>query len=215
MREQIAQHTIRRASLQGTQVNKSAARPAPTTEDDPYSEGDYDYSEPTRMPTSARKYNYPVQPAPVRQRQAAPPPAKRSIHPLIWLVAALLIMLLGWTAFNTLGSLVQSLQENATYGYPRTFQVDANVGHNGRTSHFICLNLRGEIQVIELQAGHPESAKIYTVLVLPADQDRVPCTLTFTDINGDGKTDMLVHIGNSTEIPMYNNGSTFQSQPPK
>ena len=215
MREQIAQQTYKRASLFTSQNGRSAAQPAPTTEDE-YNYEDGDYQQPsTRMPTSARKYHYPVQPAPVRQRQAAPPPAKRSIHPLIWLVAALLIMLLGWTAFNTLGSLVQSLQENATYGYPRTFQVDANVGHNGRTSHFICLNLRGEIQVIELQTGHPESAKIYTVLVLPPDQDRVPCTLTFTDINGDGKTDLLVHIGSSTEIPMYNNGTGFQSQPPK
>jgi len=151
----------------------------------------------------------------VQQQQALPPPVKRSIHPLVWLGAALFIMLVGWTAFNTLGSLLQAWQENATYGYPRTFQVEANVGHNGRTSHFICLNLRGEMQVIELQSGHPEAAKIYTVLVLPPDQDRVPCTLTFTDINGDGKTDMLVHIGSSTEIPMYNTGSGFQSQPPK
>ena len=123
------------------------------------------------------------------------------------------VMILGWTGLNALGSWIHDRQDDLTYGYPRTYQTDANVGHYGRVSHFLCLNLHGEIQVIELQKGHPEASKVYVIMLLPADQDHVPVTISFEDIRGSGKLDALVHVGN-TEIPMYNNGTSFQSQPP-
>src|SRR5207245_1375564 len=84
--------------------------------------------------------------------------------------------------------------------------------HYGRISHFLCVNLNGEIELIETQKGHPEVAKIYVVVVLPQDQAGLPVTISFQDINADGKLDALVHYG-STEIPLYNNCTTFQSQP--
>jgi hypothetical protein len=170
---------------------------------------DGDYQQPGRMPIVSRDYRK----APLLQREEAPP-AKRRLHWLIFVGLALFVMMIGWTGLNALGSFIQEKQDDLTYGYPRTYQTDQHVGHNGRVSHFLCLNFHGEIQVIELQSGHPEAAKIYTILVLPKNQDHVPCTLSFEDINGDGKVDLLVHIG-STEIPLYNNGTTFQSQPPK
>jgi hypothetical protein len=213
MREQIATYTAipKRAQAQAQYPQQGrAARPAPTTSDDVYGE-DGDYQQPTRMGTSARRY----QQLPMTQQNQLPPPdaEKKHIHWLVWVGIALFIMIAGWTGLNALGSFIHDRQDDLTYGYPRTYQTDANVGHYGRVSHFICLNLHGEIEVIETQPGHPEASKIYTVMVLPTDQDRVPVTITFEDINGDGKLDALVHIG-STEIPMYNNGTTFQSQPP-
>ncbi|SRR6266568_888081 len=239
MREQIAYRTVipKRSSLQqeqnlpasphragnyagvhpedlpqsSSQVRSRASKQASTTNGGRYDDiEDGDYGHPTRMPTSARRYNVPL----LRTRQEeAPPPEKRRIHPLIWVGLALCIMMIGWVAFNGLSSWIHDRQDDLTYGYPRTYQTDANVGHFGRVSHFICLNLHGEIQVIELQQRHPEAAKIYAVIVLPADQDRVPVTISFQDINGDNKIDALVHVG-GTEIPLYNNGVTFQSQPP-
>ncbi len=127
---------------------------------------------------------------------------------------ALLVMLTGWVLISLLGLWWQAKVEDWTYGNPRTYQTDADAGHGGRVSHFIVLNNHGEIEVIETQKGHPDAAKIYIVVVLPADQAGVPATISFQDMNGDGKIDGLVHIG-ATEIPLYNNGTEFQSQPPQ
>src|SRR6266568_2255566 len=102
LREQHADHNpvpgvkVRRASLNNQPTNQrtKAGQTAATTDDvfeDPYA-SDGDFQEPSRMPTNARKYQYP---APVRQPQAAPPPAKRRIHPLIYIGIALFIMLAG------------------------------------------------------------------------------------------------------------------------
>jgi len=195
------------SSVQG---RSRASRAAPTTNDDVSGE-DGDYQQPSRMGTSARRY----QPLPITPQKQLPPPEpeKKRIHWLVWVGMLLLVMIIGWTGLNALGSWIQEKQDDLTYGYPRTYQTVQNVGHNGRVSHFLCLNFHGEIQVIELQSGHPEAAKIYTILVLPKNQDHVPCTLSFEDINDDGKVDALIHVG-STEIPLYNNGSGFQSQPP-
>jgi hypothetical protein len=45
-----------------------------------------------------------------------------------------------------------------------------------------------------------------------AGADRIPATLTFADVNGDGKTDMIVHC-NGNEIVLYNDGHTFRQTP--
>jgi hypothetical protein len=216
MREQIA-HVYppvipKRASLPSQQPqyvqtrNRTADR---TTSDDVY--GEEDYQQPTRMPTSARRYQQ--LPRTPQQQLPPPEPERKRLSWLVWVGIVLCVMLIGWTGLNALGSFIHEKQDDFIYGFPRTYQTDQNVGHYGRVSHFICLNLHGEIEVIETQPGHPEASKIYTVLVLPKDQDRVPVTISFEDINGDGKVDALVHIG-ATEIPLYNNGVTFQSQPP-
>ena len=181
-----------------------------TTSDDMYSEED-NYSLPARVGTSVRN----IQKAPLtRPGREEAPPQKRHPHWLLFIGLAIFIMLIGWTGLNALGSFIHDRQNDIAYGFPRTYQIDANVGHFGRMSHFICLNLDGEIEVIELQQGHPEASKVYVILVLPADQDHVPVTISFQDINGDGKVDALVHVG-STEIPLYNNGTSFQPQPSK
>jgi len=240
MREQIANYTViqKRASLpalQGqyppasphraghyagvhpedqpytsVQVRSRAGRPTPTTIDDVSGE-DGDYQQPSRMGTSARRY----QQLPTTQQKQLPQSEleKQRLHWLVWAGGALCIMLLGWVGINGLSGWIHDREDDFTYGYPRTYQTDANVGHYGRVSHFLCLNLHGEIEVIETQPGHPDASKVYVIMVLPADQDRVPVTISFQDINGDGKLDGLVHLG-GTEIPLYNNGTTFQSQPP-
>jgi len=144
------------------------------------------------------------------QQQAIP---RRRVHWLVFVGLAMFIMILGWIVLTAIDSWWQTKMADMRYGFPRTFQTDANVGHNGRVSHFICLNLQGEVEIIEIQNGHPDASKIYRVVVLPQDQARVPVTISFQDINGDGKVDGLILVGGS-EIPMYNNGTGFQSQPP-
>jgi hypothetical protein len=148
-----------------------------------------------------------------QEQQQAPLPAKKRKHWLFYVGLVVSIMLAGWLLFSMLGSWIQSKIDDFTYGYPRTYQLDQDVGHFGRVSHFLCINLNGEIEIIETQKGHPEVAKIYVVVVLPQDQARLPVTLSFQNIKGYGSLDAIVHYG-SAEIPLYNNGTTFQNQPP-
>jgi len=65
------------------------------------------------------------------------------------------------------------------------------------------------VLVIEMPGGDPSKALIYTGPTLVGDgQDLTPVTLTFVDVNGDGKPDMEIHILDQV-IVFLNNGSKF------
>jgi hypothetical protein len=94
----------------------------------------------------------------------------------------------------------------------RTFQTDAVVGHGdseAHPSHFIAINLNRHVIVIEIPGGDISRSIIYSGPVLLGDgQDMTPVTLTFSDVNGDGKPDMILHILDQT-IVFLNNGTKF------
>src|SRR6266516_4011166 len=123
----------------------------------------------TRPHTSARRYNtttdgYIIRQGnrkfivhdelpPVRQRRQLPPlqhdrqeeaqPKPHRINVLVWIVAALCVMLIGFIAFSSLGSWVQAKQDDFTYGQIRHFTTDVVVGHAdsvSNPSHFIAEN---------------------------------------------------------------------------
>ncbi len=126
-------------------------------------------------------------------------------------------MIFGWAGITVIGNWWQTTLDDWHYGRPRTFQTDQNVGHYGFTSHFVALNLNGKIEVIETQPLNPnqqQSTRMYIVANLTTDQELAPVTLRFEDLNGDGKLDMLVFVGGTLQVPLYNNGTGFQSQPP-
>jgi len=88
------------------------------------------------------------------------------------------------------------------------------VGHNdsqSSPSHFIALNLKGQIIVVEFPGGNPAHAIDYAGpdLITPGE-DLLPVTLKFTDENHDGKLDMVVSVGDKQFI-FYNNGATFSA----
>jgi hypothetical protein len=84
------------------------------------------------------------------------------------------------------------------YGNPRTFQTDMAVGHGGDTpthpSHFIAMNLNGRAVVIELKAGNPAQIATYEVPITVVDGGQSLVTISFKDVNGDHKLDMVVDI---------------------
>ena len=84
------------------------------------------------------------------------------------------------------------------YGRPRTYQVDAVVGQNdsvARPSHFIALNIKGQIEVIEFPGGDATHAKIYLGPHLyGSSADLVPVTLQFVDSRHDHQPDMVVQV---------------------
>lgn len=137
---------------------------------------------------------------------------RRQFHPLVVLGLATLVMVVGYVGLNAFGSWWTNHQNDATYGYPRTYQIDAVVGHGDseeHPSHFLAINLQGHITIIEIPGGDISRTIIYGGPTLFGDgADLTPVTLSFADVNGDGKLDMLVHVSSQT-IPFLNNGTKF------
>ena len=109
--------------------------------------------------TAPRQAGKAAKPLPTLPRQkAAGSKGKfwRGAHPLLYLGIGMLAMLALWTVFSLAVSWGSTTLNDLHYGRPRTFQIDALVGHNeagGTPSHFIALNLNGRIEVIEFPGG--------------------------------------------------------------
>ena len=149
--------------------------------------------------------------------RGTPPPSRRRVHWLLFVGGGMLLMLLAVMGSQWVITGLQAHSLDATYGYPRTWQTDAVVGHEDspqHPSHFIFENLRGRIIVIELPGGNITHAKIYSgPTIFAPNADQIPVTGSFADVNHDGRPDMEIHI--NTQIIVYlNNGNQFVPQVP-
>ena len=200
MREQIAQHgVIRRASRQPTNT-----QPSP---DDDF-EDDYAPSTPRSV------IRYPLGKPYTFQRGnqrivVHPEQPKRRVHwSVFWglgMICAISILVAG----SHVMALWSEHQLDATYGMPRTYQVDEVVGADdsvAHPTHFTFLNLNGRIEIIEIPPDASHS-RIYSGPLLVSDGgNQTPVTADFEDINHDGKMDMVVHIGDKS-ITYLNDGT--------
>ncbi len=176
--------------------------------------------DPEYQPQSRRQQPVPMQDEtweqedlPRRREGQGPRHRPRPWHWLVYLGLGMLAMLALWYLVLTLLSWWQVSQDDLHYGRPRTFQCDAMVGHHDSTehpSHFLALNLNRQVEIIEFPGGDPAKAKIHLgpPLVGPG-QDLAPVTLTFRDVNGYGKPDMLFDIEGS-EVVFLNDGGQFR-----
>lgn len=142
---------------------------------------------------------------------------RRRFHWLVYVGLAMIGMLVCWIVLTTFLSWWQVTQDDLHYGRPRTSQYDYVVGHgdsNANKSHFIALNLRQHVEVIECPAGDCTKAKVLIGPVLiGSNQDLAPVTLTFKDVNGDGKPDIIINVQDSHFV-FINDNSTFRSTRP-
>ncbi len=141
-------------------------------------------------------------------------PRRRSKHWSVYLVTGMATMTALVIGLYSVGSWWQGVQDRWTYGYPRTYQTDAVVGHNhdsrAHPSHFVALNVRGQVEVFELPAGDPTKVRVFLGSLLSgAGADQVVITISFADIDHDGTPDLILHYGDSAEV-LYNKGGTFQ-----
>jgi hypothetical protein len=140
------------------------------------------------------------------------------VHPLLYLGLGMLAMLALLAAFIMVTNWVTITLDDIHYGRPRTFQIDAFVGHNestGMPSHFIALNLHGRIEIIELPGGDPTHAHVYLGPQLyGTDADLVPVTLSFIDVNGDHRPDMIIHF-QGTQVVFINDQGGFRPLRPE
>jgi hypothetical protein len=134
-----------------------------------------------------------------------------NFHWLVFVGIAMFIMIIGWVAFNALGSWWQTTQDDWHYGRPRTFQTDAVVGHNDSSSnpsHFIAVNLNRHVLIVELPGGDATKARIYSgPILIGQGQDLAPVTLSFQDVNGDGLLDMIVNVQDAHFVYINSNGT--------
>jgi hypothetical protein len=217
-------------------------------------EGEYDDVWPTRLPSSARRYQglADVQVPSGRRgdvnsssaRHTIPPrrtatqkrvsinegntqttdtqrfqrgraKSQRRFHWLAFVGIALLVMIFGWIALNALGTWWQTTLNDWQYGRPRTFQIDAVVGHHDspqNPSHFIAMNLNGHIIVIEIPGDDVSKSVVFSgPTLLGSGQDLAPVTLTFQDVNHDGKLDMIVNVQGHQFIFLNEHGTFVPS----
>jgi len=153
------------------------------------------------------------------QEQGRAVQPRRKLHWLFFAGLAMLIMLLGWYALSMLSTWWQIHQDDVTYGTPRTFQLDAIVGHNNDSqtspTHFIAENLHDKIIVVEIPAGDISKSRSFAITTLTQGSELTPVTIELRDVNADGKPDLLVHIGdpgNVFTVILFNNGTQFVSK---
>jgi hypothetical protein len=117
---------------------------------------------------------------------------------IAFVVIAAVVMMLGWYIVNAVIGWCLVMQDDMRYGRPRTYQVDQVVGHNdslASPSHFIAINLNRHVEVIEFPGGDAVHARVYMGPVLVgAGQDLAAVTLTFKDLNHDGRPDMIINV---------------------
>lgn len=113
-------------------------------------------------------------------------------------------MYFGFVGITVLGMWWTNQTSQWTYGYPRTYQTDANVGHGTLAhpmSHFIAANLNKHILVIEIPGGDPAKSVVYLgPTLIGQGQELTPVTLSFEDVNGDGHPDLIVHVLDSRYV---------------
>src|SRR5207244_4511355 len=128
-----------------------------------------------------------------------PGKGRRNVHWLLPLGVGMIGALALWMLASTVLAWGVARLDDVRYGNPRTFQTDAAVGHNGdgslHPSHFVAINLRGQIIVVEFPAGDPTKSINYIgPNLVESGSDLIPVTLEFRDVTSDGKRDMLIHI---------------------
>ncbi|MFL5625833.1 MAG: hypothetical protein ACJ788_09615 [Ktedonobacteraceae bacterium] len=141
--------------------------------------------------------------------------AKGSKHPLFYAGILLFAVAIGTLASTTIPPLAQKWNDDRVYGYPRTYQVDMNVGHadpKSPLSHFIAINNGGIIEVIEIPGGDPSRYPTHLYVVgklFGPGANLYPVTISFADENNDGKLDMNVVVKGNLWV-LFNEGSTFR-----
>jgi len=183
-----------------TQVNLPAVQPARRR---PL---DTEEAEPRRS-----GYLVPQEVAPRRSGRLIAQESGQRVHWLVFVGLAMIVMMVGWMLLTTFMSWWQVAQDDLHYGRPRTSQYDQVVGHNDSVtnrSHFIALNLNRHVEIIECPAGDCAKARVLMGPVLIGQgQDLAPVTLSFKDVNGDDKLDIVVNVQDSRFVFINDNGT--------
>ena len=202
-------------------VRRASRLRQPQADDDAVEQDDLDAAQMGRgSATATRGRRVPTMPTTLphtpRPKQVSRPRAH--IHPLFYLGVGMLATLALIAVLSVVTTWFTTTLDDLRYGRPRTFQVDAYVGHNespGMPSHFLVVNLHGRIEIIELPGGDASHARIYIGPQLYGpDADLIPVTLRFIDVNRDHKPDMIISF-HGTRVVFINDQGGFRPLRPE
>ncbi len=184
---------------------RQSNRGAPTTNVSTYQQPAPQYAQDS--------YGQPVAPQPKRKRKWF-----LRMHPLMYLGLGMLAMLGLWQGYLAISTAWTLHQEDLQFGYPRTYQCDAVVGHEdsqSSPSHFIVVNLHGKVKIIELPAGDSKNAKIINGPQLYGNHpDLIPITVSFQ--TGAAHPSMVLHFqGGSITYQNEDINGVWQFVPPQ
>jgi hypothetical protein len=152
-----------------------------------------------------------------RQAKARPGRAWSRLHPLFFVGVGLLFAVLLWIGVTQVIAWGNGVLDLLHYGNPRTYQTDAVVGQGDsllHPSHFVALNLRGQVVILDFPAGDPARAREFTVSsVLGPHAEQVVVTLRFVDVDHTGKPDMIIEAGGAQTF-LVNAAGTFRPPTP-
>jgi hypothetical protein len=169
----------------------------------------------TRNLPPNRNRNYPRNAPPVKLQDRS----RRRVHWFLPIGVGMIAMIALWLIGSNVIGWGTQVYNNLHYGYPRTYQVDAVVGHNhdsiGHPSHFIAINMNRQAVVIEIMAGDVQKSITYVAPVVIAGDggDLAPVTIEFRDVTGDRLPDMILHIHlpKQDEVSIFvNDGTKFR-----
>ncbi len=208
---------VQRAS----RVNQTASHLIPASQ--PAKSTTADFLNARRTRTDQQPYQYPktevALPSPTKNstKKTDPVPiqlntARRRSPWLVFLGLGMMLALIAVLGAQFLFNWGNTLLDNYRYGMPRTSQIDAFVGHEhgGKTpSHFIAINLHGQIKVIEMPGGDSTHLMSYMgPQLVGQNADLIPATLSFIDTKHNHLPDMVLQAG-SIQMIFHNDGNTY------
>lgn len=138
---------------------------------------------------------------------------QKKVHWLLYVGVGMIAALALWVTASAFLAWGTEKYNDIIYGNPRIYQTDYVVGHNhdslAHPSHFVALNLHGQIIIVEFPAGDPTKSVDYIGPALIAVGDeKIPIMISFSSVNNDNKVDMIVHIQDKV-VHFCNNGTKF------
>ncbi len=166
--------------------------------------------------TSARRYRGSSMRTTEQQTALIAHRQRRPLHATVYIGLTLLCMVVGFIVFSALSTWWQHTQDYLHYGMPRTYQMDAVVGHQDsvtRPSHFLALNLGGHLSVIEMQGGDLSKTVVYGgPVIYGQDANLVAVTLSVAH-DQNGNPELVLHYQNNEVILYDGKDGKFHLQP--
>ncbi len=161
------------------------------------------------------RYVLHTEPEPGRLRSRS----KRRVGGLAVFGLGMLVMIALVTAASAISQHQQAAAEMQAFNQPVITEQFHVVGHNhdsaSSPSYFEFINLQGRVLIVELPAGDASKAMIYTgPQILGQQAYTQQITGAFEDVNGDGRVDLVVSVGNQQQMTFLNTGTKFVPQQP-